>query len=135
MEVKAGTREFTYNGVVLKDPGPQYSLEQCREIFANLYPEIVNAAIEGPEVKGSKTVYEFRKAVGTKGAKLPLRARVASMIAARSPEHGVVDPSKFHNALAGALHLDRDRDVPWIDEARGGPLSAPALPSALPLLP
>jgi PRTRC genetic system protein C len=68
MEVTKGTREFKYNGVALADPGPQYSLEQVREVYAAIYPEIVNADIEGPTVVGSKTVYEFRRAVGTKGA-------------------------------------------------------------------
>lgn len=32
------------------------------------YPEIISAEIEGPEVSGNKTVYKFRRAVGTKGA-------------------------------------------------------------------
>lgn len=69
MEVSKGIREFKYNGVALKDPGAEFTLEKVREFYATLYPEIVNADIEGPTNVGNKTVYEFRRAVGTKGAK------------------------------------------------------------------
>ena len=67
MEVSQSTRQFKYNGVALQDPGPAFTLEQVREFYSTLYPEIINAAIEGPTISGSKTVYEFRRAVGTKG--------------------------------------------------------------------
>jgi PRTRC genetic system protein C len=60
-------RAFRYNSVALPDPGPQYTLEQVRDLFAATYPEIVNAAIEGPEEKSGELVYTFRRAVGTKG--------------------------------------------------------------------
>lgn len=61
-------RAFRYNSVDLPDPGPQYTPEQVRDFFAPTYPEILNAAIEGPEEKDGKLVYTFRRAVGTKGA-------------------------------------------------------------------
>lgn len=64
-------RAFRYNSVSLPDPGPQYTLEQVRELFSATYPEIVNAAIEGPEEKNGELVYTFRRAVGTKGAPAP----------------------------------------------------------------
>ena len=67
MEVQNLIREFRYNGVALPDPGPQHTLEQVREFYAAMYPEITSAAIEGPENIGSKTIYTFRRAVGTKG--------------------------------------------------------------------
>lgn len=68
MKVETATREFTYNGVALKDPNPAHSVEQVREFYAAIYPEIVSAAIEGPENVGNKLVYAFRRAVGTKGS-------------------------------------------------------------------
>lgn len=67
MDVQTLAREFRYNGVALPDPGPQFSLEQVRDFYAAMYPEITSAAIEGPESVGAKTVYTFRRAVGTKG--------------------------------------------------------------------
>lgn len=60
-------RSFRYNSVDLIDPGPQYTADQVRDFYAPTYPEILNAAIEGPEEKDGKLVYTFRRAVGTKG--------------------------------------------------------------------
>ena len=82
MEVSQSTRQFKYNGVALQDPGPGFSLEQVREFYATLYPEIISAAIEGPTISGSKTVYEFRRAVGTKGS-VEVAERVERFIARR----------------------------------------------------
>lgn len=61
------TREFSYNGVALPCPGSALSLEEVRDIYSASFPEIVSASIEGPETKGNKIVYTFRKGVGTKG--------------------------------------------------------------------
>lgn len=60
-------REFKYNSVKLADPNPSFTLAQVRDFFANVYPEITSADIEGPEVVGNKNIYSFRRAVGTKG--------------------------------------------------------------------
>ncbi|WP_082616398.1 PRTRC system protein C [Massilia sp. Root418] len=62
-------REFKYNSVKLADPNPAFSLSQVRDFYANVYPEITSADIEGPEVVGNKNTYSFRRAVGTKGQK------------------------------------------------------------------
>ncbi|MGT2453746.1 PRTRC system protein C [Cupriavidus basilensis] len=70
MQVQTLTREFRYNGVKLADPSPTFSLQQIRDFYANTYPEIVNAEIEGPDLQGAVQVYTFRRAVGTKGAGL-----------------------------------------------------------------
>jgi PRTRC genetic system protein C len=67
MEVQPAIREFKYNGVALADPNPQHSVTEVRDFYSAIYPEIVSAAIEGPVNAGNKLVYEFRKAVGTKG--------------------------------------------------------------------
>ena len=66
-------RAFRYNSVALPDPGPQYTLEQVRDLFAATYPEIVNAAIEGPEEKNQGT----RRAPGGGAAARGGRARGA----------------------------------------------------------
>lgn len=67
MEISRAVREFRYNSVVLPDPDPGFAIEQVRDFFATIYPDIVNAEIEGPEASGNKSVYTFRRAVGTKG--------------------------------------------------------------------
>ncbi len=65
-------REFHYNGLVLPDV-PGQSPEDVRSIYAAAYPEITSAVIEGPERKGEKLVYTFKRAVGTKGGTLEFR--------------------------------------------------------------
>lgn len=68
MKIENLVREFQYNGLSLPDPGAQHSPEQVRDIYSAAYPEITTAVIEGPERKGDKLVYTFKRAVGTKGA-------------------------------------------------------------------
>ncbi len=60
-------REFKYGSVKLADPSSSFSLTQVREFYANHYPELLNADIEGPEMTGNRQIYTFRRAVGTKG--------------------------------------------------------------------
>src|SRR3954464_12174399 len=67
MEVKASKRAFRYNNIPLQDPDPKLSVQQVRDFYANIYPEITTAEIDGPENKGGDIVYTFRRAVGTKG--------------------------------------------------------------------
>ena len=67
IETTVLTRTFNYNGVALPDPGASLTLEEVRDVYSATFPEIVSASIEGPEKKGDKLVYTFRKAVGAKG--------------------------------------------------------------------
>ena len=67
MEITKAERAFKYNAIDLKDPNPEFTTEQVREFYATIYPEILSAAIEGPEIVANKNVYTFRRAVGTKG--------------------------------------------------------------------
>ena len=67
IEIKVLTRTFSYSGMTLPDPGKGLSLEEVRDVYAATYPELLSAAIEGPEKKGENLVYTFRKGVGTKG--------------------------------------------------------------------
>lgn len=85
MDIQNLTREFRYNGVVLADPNQAFTLPQVRDFYANVYPEITSADIEGPEQVGAKAIYTFRRAVGTKGAS----AREAAL--QRLREHGRLD--------------------------------------------
>lgn len=75
MDIQKLLREFRYNGVVLVDPNETFSLVQVRDFYATVYPEILSADIEGPQQVGAKTIYTFRRAVGTKGG-----ASLAGMI-------------------------------------------------------
>lgn len=87
MDIQNLTREFRYNGVALADPGAMLSLPQVRDFYANVYPEITSADIEGPQQVGGKQIYTFRRAVGTKGAS----AREAALQRLRAD--GRLDPA------------------------------------------
>lgn len=67
IEVIKLERVFNYSGMALPDPGATLSPEDVRAMYAAAYPEILTAAIEGPEEKGGKMHYTFRKAAGAKG--------------------------------------------------------------------
>lgn len=60
-------RVFVYNGVKLVDPGPGLTPEQVRDVYAQQYPEITTATIEGPTKVGEVMQYEFKRKLGTKG--------------------------------------------------------------------
>lgn len=68
LTIEKAVRVFQHNGRALQDPDPKQTPEEVKEYYARIYPELTNAAIEGPTTKGATTVYEFRKAVGTKGS-------------------------------------------------------------------
>lgn len=67
IETKVLTRTFSYSGMTLPDPGKGLSPEEVRDVYAATYPELISAAIEGPEKRGENLVYTFKKGVGTKG--------------------------------------------------------------------
>lgn len=83
MQTEALARDFRYNGARLTDPSPAFTLAQVRDFYANTYPEIVNAEIEGPDVIGNRNVFTFRRAVGTKGApdeQLDVRSKIGILL-------------------------------------------------------
>jgi len=63
----AAIRCFNFNGVDLPDPGPAMSTEDVRDLYSATFPELTTATVEGPEVRGDRLVYTFRRAAGTKG--------------------------------------------------------------------
>lgn len=91
MEVKTLTRSFKYNGITLTDPDPGKTPDQVRTIYAYQYPELLNAAIEGPVTKGGVSTYTFARAAGSKGvghlpAMRAIRARKST--GAKTPVEG-----------------------------------------------
>ena len=120
MDIQNLTREFRYNGVALPDPGPMLSLPQVRDFYANVYPEITSADIEGPEQLGGKVIFTFRRAVGTKGAS----ARDVALQRLRSGGRLTSDapPANVITAEQAAAPLGK-QVARIVDEARraGGP--------------
>ena len=67
MQVSALNRFFKFNGVRIEDPDVKLSPEEVRTVLATLYPEIVTASIQGPEVVGDELCYTFQTSIGSKG--------------------------------------------------------------------
>ena len=65
-------RIFKYGTLVLEDPDISFSDEEVKEFYADVYPELTQATIEGPEPSEDGLIYTFVKAVGTKGNKVSL---------------------------------------------------------------
>ncbi|MBP7526715.1 MAG: PRTRC system protein C [Syntrophorhabdaceae bacterium] len=67
LKVSTLKRIFVYNAMQLDDPDTNMKPEEVKEFWSDVYPELTQAVIEGPEYKDDCIQYTFRKAVGTKG--------------------------------------------------------------------
>lgn len=67
IEVKQIVRIFKYQQLELADPGRELSPEQVVEFYSGVYPELVKATVEGPELQGTREIYRMERAVGRKG--------------------------------------------------------------------
>jgi PRTRC genetic system protein C len=67
IEVMQLNRTFSFNGVDLPDPGQEFSPEDVKEMYANQYPDLLTAIVDGPNIVGDKEAYIFVRNVGTKG--------------------------------------------------------------------
>ena len=67
MKVSQVVREFEFNGARLPDPNPTLGVDAVREVYCAQYPNLTNASVEGPDMKGGKAVYTFKAGFGSKG--------------------------------------------------------------------
>ena len=60
---------FPDNGqeIKLADPSPSFSPEAVLNFYAQTYPILTTAKIEGPEIKDDSVQYRFVSVIGTKG--------------------------------------------------------------------
>jgi PRTRC genetic system protein C len=109
MQVITMARVFMSNNVPLPDPDQAMSPAQVKDFYAAMpnYADLLNAEISGPEEKGDKLVYTFKRTTGTKGAKesnsadIPFAKRLAQQAAATAKS----DPDKMaRSPLASQLH-------------------------------
>ena len=61
------TRIFNYGAISLPDPDASLSAPDVRDLYAGSRPELATAEVRGPTAQGDTAVYEFVRAVGTKG--------------------------------------------------------------------
>ena len=73
-------RTFTYNSLTLDDPDPRMTPDEVKDFYAEVYPELTQAAIEGPEPSETAVEYRFRRAIGTKGTPAKRRARAPQFL-------------------------------------------------------
>lgn len=60
-------RIFFYKETTLPDPSQSLSKESVLNFYANTYPELLNANIDGPYIKDNEVHYKFVSTLGTKG--------------------------------------------------------------------
>lgn len=53
--------------IKLSDPSAAMSVEAVQNFYAQTYPLLNNAKIEGPEIKNDEVQYSFVSTLGTKG--------------------------------------------------------------------
>lgn len=76
MESKVNKRVFMNNGARLSDPDTTMSPAGVKDLFSAMYPELLNAEIQGPDMVNDELVYTFHRTTGTKGA-TPKRKRAS----------------------------------------------------------
>ena len=69
MQVINHKRVFMSNGSPLTDPDPALSPAAIKDFYSAMYPDLLNAEIQGPEVKDGELVFTFHRTTGTKGRK------------------------------------------------------------------
>lgn len=71
LDVKTMKRGFSFqkNGktIELSDPELNMSPDEVLAFYANTYPELTTATVQGPEIKNDEVVYTFKTTIGTKG--------------------------------------------------------------------
>ncbi|USS42778.1 PRTRC system protein C [Burkholderia glumae] len=120
MQIENLQREFSYNGAKLADPAPNMTPNQIREFYSQTYPELTNAEVEGPVINGNRSVYTFRRAVGTKGTggaaeELDTPQKISAVLAVVAPgaiRSYLVELDRFASAHVCPL---LDEEVAFID--------------------
>ena len=67
LSLKPLIRVFQHGSLELPDPNPKLKPDEVRKILGTQFPELLNAGIEGPTIRGNKQVFTFNKTLGTKG--------------------------------------------------------------------
>ena len=68
MQTTVNKRTFVYNGNRLTDPDVAMSPAAIKDFYSAMYPELLNAEIQGPEKVADDLVWTFHRTTGTKGA-------------------------------------------------------------------
>ena len=66
-DLKKLQRVFKYKERTLSDPDTSLTPDEVMAFYSNQFPELTTSNVHGPQVQGTKAVYEFKTNVGTKG--------------------------------------------------------------------
>lgn len=78
-------RVFLTNGQTLQDPDPSMSPAQVKDMFSAMYPELLNAEIQGPVESDTELTFTFHRTTGTKGRTVtPKKSVKASKLTAKN---------------------------------------------------
>ena len=71
LDVNTMKRVFSFqkNGktIELSDIESNMPPDEVLAFYANTYPELTTATVQGPEIKNDEVVYTFKTTIGTKG--------------------------------------------------------------------
>lgn len=67
MESKVLKRVFMSNGIPLTDPDPAMSPAAVKDFWSAMYPELLNAEVQGPVTSDTELTFTFHRTTGTKG--------------------------------------------------------------------
>lgn len=130
IEVKPIVRIFKYQQLELADPGQELSPEQVVEFYSGVYPELVKATVEGPELQGTKEIYRIERAVGRKGGeKSPPR-----LITIQEVAQGQTEEAEEHKKQEGMRCAQRILTKHLIHRKSRREPSTPLPSELLPLL-
>ena len=114
--MKIMPRMFNYNNIVLDDPDPQMSPEDVKNFYANLYPELTQAIVEGPEL-GENLEYKFNRSYGTKGT-VTVKDLLTTKTGTKQPHDGT--DYDYAVRFGEAVHYEaqrNERTIPLPSEA------------------
>lgn len=64
-------RSFSFDNegqlIVLQDPSPSFTPQAVQNFYAQTYPILTTAKVEGPEIIDDRVQYRFVSTIGTKG--------------------------------------------------------------------
>lgn len=71
LQIDGLERKFTYKAntgdIELADPDPSLSVDEVITHYSMMYPELVNAKVQGPKLTPEAQEFTFTSAVGVKG--------------------------------------------------------------------
>lgn len=109
--VKQAIRRFEFDGMEIMDPGPEFSVEEVREITSARRPDILTAVVE-ETVKGDVIEYKFIRNVGSKGM------RHSTAVAILTGKKVDINCIRLHEITSPEVTRCVDRLANWLHSSK-----------------